>query len=85
MDWKKASPIVQELGLSGRITSGSRASVEPIAGPGNETEGVCQEIEAFARTQWPQSTEMFWLVNPVKLQSVPGLVSGAIDTGLIER
>lgn len=45
-----------------------------IVGPGNDTAPVCKEIEAFISQRWPETKELMWIVNPVKLQSVPGLV-----------
>lgn len=73
VDWKKAIPFVQEHGLAGRF-SPQRPDLR-IETEGYKTEEVCQEIEAFAKSHWPEATDVLWLVNPVKLQSVPALVS----------
>lgn len=77
VDWKKATPFVQDRGLAGRF-SPQRPDLR-IETEGYKTEGVCKEIEAFAREHWPDATDVLWLVNPVKLQSVPALVSDSID------
>jgi hypothetical protein len=73
VNWATAIPFVQERGLAGRFSE-TRAELNMEA-EGNHTEPVCREIEAFARVQWPKATDVMWLVNPVKLQSVPALVS----------
>lgn len=73
VDWSKAAPYVQERGLAGRY-SNQKPGLRIETG-GYRTEGVCKEIEAFAQAQWPDATDVMWLVNPVKLQSVPALVS----------
>jgi hypothetical protein len=73
VDWNKAAPFVQERGLAGRYST--QTPELRLETEGYKTEGVCKEIEAFARMQWPDATDVLWLVNPVKLQSVPALVS----------
>lgn len=71
VDWKNATSFVQERGLAGRY-SPQRPDLR-IETEGYKTEGVCKEIEAFAKACWPEATDVLWLVNPVKLQSVPAL------------
>lgn len=75
MDWKHATSYVQDRGLSGRF-SPQKPELR-IETEGCKTEGVCKELEAFAMARWPDATDVMWLVNPVKLQSVPALVSTA--------
>lgn len=77
VDWKKATPYVQQRGLAGRYSS-QRPELR-IETEGYQSEGVCQELEAFAEKQWPDATDVMWLVNPVKLQSVPALVSSSYN------
>ncbi|KAL7004739.1 hypothetical protein EMMF5_005753 [Cystobasidiomycetes sp. EMM_F5] len=81
LDWNKAAPFVAEHGIAGRTfprklanpATGTSPGDDDIEAEGNHTEPVCKEIVAFAAAQWPEATELLWLVNPVKLQSVPGL------------
>lgn len=75
VDWTKATPYVQERGLAGRFSPQKPELL--IETEGCKTEGVCEELEAFAAKQWPDATDFMWLVNPVKLQSVPALVSSS--------
>ena len=76
VDWSKAAPFVSERGISGRVCPHSQDASTTIKAEGNSSEPVCEEIVAFAKQQWPDASEIFWIVNPVALQTVPGLVCG---------
>lgn len=73
VDWSKAAPFVSERGISGRVCPHSQDASTTINAEDNPSEPVCEEIVAFVKQQWPDASEIFWIVNPVALQTVPGL------------
>lgn len=85
VDWTTADGVVSNRGLSGRRVFRTRPSDEQdditnenIDSAGNASQPVCEEILAFARSRWSEADELAFIVNPVKLQSVPGLVSALL-------
>lgn len=76
VNWSKAGTFVSERGIAGRVCPQSQDASTTINAEGNRSEPVCEEIVAFAKQQWPDASEIFWIVNPVALQTVPGLVRG---------
>lgn len=78
VDWSDAAPFVQTQGISGRVG----LDVQRVDAPGNKDTPVCEEIIDFVMNRWPTAAELLWFVNPVKLQSVPGLVSAGTPSRL---
>lgn len=75
VSWPNAADFVARQGIAGAVFLD--ASAQNIEAEGNHTEAVCEEIVAFAKSRWPSAKEFAWIVNPVHLQTVPRLVSGA--------